>query len=252
VTLSLGGRTLAGAGRVSGGAGGIATVAPGSDTVADYDLHGLLPVGGVPGMTMVSATANAIGAAPVSVPLRWQQHVGARDQLAYYSNYGSRVDLAAPGGARRFQIPGYDGGEGDVLYGGWGSFGALAGGGLICSDPFAGSLFNSACFVERGQAFGWLQGTSMSAPNAAGVAALTLSARSDLQGHPAALVSRLELTTRRNLTNFMGPNDAVGTAPALDGTPCVTGFCHVDQQHAVSFSDAYGAGLVDARAAVAR
>jgi hypothetical protein len=32
----------------------------------------------------------------------------------------------------------------------------------------------------------------------------------------------------------------------------VTGFCHVDQQHAVSFSDAYGAGLVDARAAVAR
>jgi hypothetical protein len=92
----------------------------------------------------------------------------------------------------------------------------------------------------------------MSAPNAAGVAALTLSARSDLQGHPAALVSRLELTTRRNLTNFMGPNDAVGTAPALDGTPCVTGFCHVDQQHAVSFSDAYGAGLVDARAAVAR
>jgi hypothetical protein len=94
VTLSLGGRTLAGAGRVSGGAGGIATVAPGSDTVADYDLHGLLPVGGVPGMTMVSATANAIGAAPVSVPLRWQQHVGARDQLAYYSNYGSRVGPA--------------------------------------------------------------------------------------------------------------------------------------------------------------
>ena len=48
---------------------------------------------------------NAIGAAPANVPLRWRAHVGARDQLAYYSNYGSRVDLAAPGGARRYQIP---------------------------------------------------------------------------------------------------------------------------------------------------
>ena len=51
------------------------------------------------------------------VPLRWRSHLGARDQLAYYSNFGSRVDLAAPGGARRYEIPLYDGGEGDLLYG---------------------------------------------------------------------------------------------------------------------------------------
>jgi subtilisin family serine protease len=253
VSMSVGGRQLDDVGRVSLGSEGIATVSPGSDSLADYDLRGWLVVpSGVPGVTMVSATAKAIGAAPESVPLRWREHVGARDQLAYYSNYGSRVDLAAPGGARRYEIPGYDGGEGNVLFGGWGSFGALAKHGLICTDPFAGSLFNSACFTARGDGFGWLQGTSMSTPNAAGVAALVLSSRHDLVGRPPALVRRLAETADRSPVNYMGPNDATNTAPALDGTPCATGFCHVDQSHPVAFSDAYGAGLVDAAAAVGR
>jgi subtilisin family serine protease len=251
--MDIGGRQLDGVGRVSLGDEGIATASPGSDSLADYDLRGWLPVpGAVPGVTMVSATANAIGAAPSSVPLRWQEHVGARDQLAYYSNYGSRVDLAAPGGARRYEIPGYDGGEGDVLSGRWGSFGALAANGLICDDPFAGSLFNAACFTARGDAFGWLQGTSMSTPNAAGVAALVLSARRDLVGRPAALVRRLGHTAKRTPVNYMGPNDAADTAPALDGTPCTTGFCHVDRFNPIGFADAYGEGLVDAGAAVGR
>jgi len=253
VALTLDGQRLTGVGRVSTGRDGIATASPGSDSLDDYDYRGALPVpGGVPGVTMISATANAIGAAPASVPLRWRSHVGARDQLAYYSNYGSRVDLAAPGGARRFQIPGYDGGEGDVLYGGWGSFGALADRGLICTDPFSGSVFNSACFTAKGDGFGWLQGTSMASPNAAGVAALVLSARPDLQGRPAALVRRLADTAKRSPVNFMGPNDATNFASSLDGQPCATGFCHVDQAHPLSFADAYGAGLVDAGAATGR
>src|SRR5204863_8591473 len=97
-------------------------VAPGNASRAAVGLRGRLGVpAGIPGVAMVSATANAIGAAPASVPLRWREHVGARDQLAYYSNYGSRIDLAAPGGARRYEIPAYDGGEGDILRGGWGS-----------------------------------------------------------------------------------------------------------------------------------
>jgi subtilisin family serine protease len=253
VNLPLGGRRLEGVGRVSLGSEGIATASPGSESLDDYDLRGWLSVpGGVPGVTMVSATANAIGAAPADVPLRWRAHLGARDQLAYYSNYGSRVDLAAPGGARRYQIPGYDGGDGDILYGGWGSFGALSDRGLICNDPFTSSLFNSACFTAHGQSFGWLQGTSMSSPNAAGVAALALSARPELRGRPEALEQRLARGARRDLTNFMGPNDPGNTVPALDGTPCDTGYCHVSQSRPIAFADAYGAGLVDAGAAVSR
>jgi subtilisin family serine protease len=251
VNLALGGRNLAGVGRVSLGAEGIATASPGSDSLDDYDLRGWLSVpGGVPGVTMVSATANAIGDAPADVPLRWRSHVGARDQLAYYSNYGSRVDLAAPGGARRFQIPGYDGGDGDILYGGWGTFGALSEKGLICNDPFTSSLFNSACFMSHGQAFGWLQGTSMSSPNAAGVAALVLSAHHELVGRPTALVTRLAATANTSPVNYMGPNDPANLDPALNGMPCATGFCHLDQVHRIPFADAYGAGLVDAAAAV--
>jgi subtilisin family serine protease len=253
VSMTLGGRQLEGVGRVSTGSEGIATPLPGSGSLDDYDLRGgLVLPGGVPGVTMVSATANSIGAAPASVPLRWRSHVGARDQLAYYSNYGSRVDLAAPGGARAYEIPAYDGGEGDVLAGGWGSFGALAKHGLICTDPFEASVFNSACFTARGDAYGWLQGTSMSSPNAAGVAALVLSAHHELVGYPAALVRRLTDTANRSLVNYMGPNDPSSTAPSLDGTPCATGFCHVDQTHPIAFGDAYGAGLVDAGAAVGR
>jgi subtilisin family serine protease len=251
VNITLGGRQLEGVGQVSTGSEGIATPLPGSDSLDDYDLRGgLVLPGGVPGVTMVSATANAIGAAPASVPLRWRSHVGARDQLAYYSNYGSRVDLAAPGGARAYEIPAYDGGEGDVLAGGWGSFGALAKNGLICDDPFEGSVFNSACFTARGDAYGWLQGTSMSSPNAAAVAALVLSAHPELVGRPSALVGRLTGTADRAPVNYMGANDPANTAPSLSGVPCATGFCHLDQSHPIGFADAYGAGLVDAGAAV--
>jgi hypothetical protein len=35
------------------------------------------------------------------------------------------VDIAAPGGARKFNIPRYDGGNADILFGGWGTLGAL-------------------------------------------------------------------------------------------------------------------------------
>jgi hypothetical protein len=90
----------------------------------------------------------------------------------------------------------------------------------------------------------------MSSPNAAGVAALVLSAHRELVGHPGALVRRLTDTANRSPANYMGPNDPSNGAPALGGTPCTTGFCHIDQSHPIAFGDAYGAGLVDAGAAV--
>jgi subtilisin family serine protease len=251
VDLNVGGRALSGVGQVTGGPEGFASVTPGSPSLADYDLRGLLEVpAGLPGVTMVSATANAIGAAPDDVPLRWHDHVGARDQLTYYSNYGSRVDLAAPGGARRYEIPFWDGGDGDVLYGGWGSLGALTTHGLICTDPVTSALFNAACFKVAGQSFGFLQGTSMASPNAVGVAALVLSARRDLRGRPDALLARLKSTANHGIVNYMGSNDPSNYAPDVFGDPCPTGYCHLDQSAPISSADAYGAGLVDAGAAV--
>jgi hypothetical protein len=48
----------------------------------------------------------------------------------------------------------------------------------------------------------------------------------------------------------MGPSDPLNAAPSLSGVPCTTGFCHLDQSHPIGGADAYGAGLVDAAAAV--
>jgi subtilisin family serine protease len=250
VTTTVSGRTLSGVGQVSNGPDGIATTPPGQDS-ADFDLRGLLETpAGVPGVVMVSATNNGNGAAPADDPFGAGMHVGARDQLAYYSSYGSRVDLAAPGGARRFNLPGWDGGGGNILYGGWGSLGALAADGRICRDPIESSLFNFACFQSEGAGFGWLQGTSMSAPNALGVAALVISAKPQLRHDPAALVTRLRTTARQSMTNFTGPDDPSDTAPTYDGRPCTTGYCHLDTSVSIPFVDAYGAGMVDAGAAV--
>ncbi|TMM02768.1 MAG: hypothetical protein E6G02_10770 [Actinobacteria bacterium] len=250
VTTTVGGRALSGVGEVSNGPDGIATTRPGADS-ANFDLRGLLETpAGVPGVVMVSATNNANDAAPADDPFGVGMHVGARDQLAYYSSYGSRVDLAAPGGARRFNLPGWDGGDGNILYGGWGSLGALAENGVICRDPLQSSLFNFACFKVDGAGFGWLQGTSMSAPNALGVAALAISAKPALRHDPADLVDRLQATARRTMTNYTGPDDPNNTSPTYDGRPCDTGYCHLDTSDPIAFGDAYGAGLVDAGAAL--
>ena len=43
--------------------------------------------------------------------------VGRQNQLTYYSNYGPRIDVAAPGGARKFNLPNADrGGTGGFPY----------------------------------------------------------------------------------------------------------------------------------------
>ena len=120
--------------------------------------------------------------------------------------------------ARKFNIPRIDVGNADILYGGWGTLGALTASGEICTDPASASLRTFACFKVQGAAFGWLQGTSMSSPNATGVAALVLAAHKELQGNPDGLLARLKLTARTNIVNYMGPNDPANQRRRSRGT----------------------------------
>jgi subtilisin family serine protease len=259
VDMTVGGVALTGVGRVDSGNEGIASIIPGS-SFADSDLRGLLETpAGVPGVIMVSATNNAIGGSTSSTTINanakalvWPDALfGKQDQLTYYSSYGSRIDISAPGGARKFNIPRYDVGNADILYGGWGSLGALDASGEICTDPASASPLTFACFKVNGAGFGWLQGTSMSSPNATGVAALTLAAHPELQGDPDGLLAQLQSTARTDMVNYMGPNDPNNKAVSAAGAPCTTGWCHIDRSNPISFGDAYGAGMVNAGAAVA-
>ncbi|MGA9762489.1 MAG: S8 family serine peptidase [Gaiellaceae bacterium] len=252
--VTVAGRRFNGAGRVSTGSNGIGTVYPG-DSLQPYvtDLRGMLLVpGGVPGVIAVSATANEVVNAPDADPsVRWPaKWLGARDQLAYYSNYGSRIDLAAPGGSRKFNIALFDGGLDDVLTGGYGSFSAVDPDSAYCTDPELSASYNSDCFSIAGQGFAWSQGTSMSAPNVTGVAVLTLATHPRLRHNPDALRARLQQTANDHVRNYTGPNDPNNKTAAIDGTPCDTGYCHLDFKHPISSGDAFGAGIVDAGDAV--
>jgi len=245
---------LQGVGRVDSGDEGISSVLPGTTSLEKYvnDLRGMLEVpAGVPGVIMVSATNNQIGpgsADPVAVN-KWPASLeGKKDQLTYYSSYGSRVDIAAPGGARRYNIPRADGGLGAYLRDGWGTFGPLDASGELCRDT--GDISTFACFTYQGTGFGFLKGTSMSSPNATGVGVLALAAHPELRENPSALLAKLQSTARTDMVNYMVPNDPRNTSAGFNGTPCPTGWCHLAiGKRAISFSDAYGAGMVNAASA---
>ena len=95
---------------------------------------------------------------------------------AYYSNTGTNVDVAAPGGDMRASI----------------ANGVL-------------STFNAGASGPGGAAYGWKEGTSMAAAHVSGVAALMMSRNSQLQ--PDEVESGLK-TTRRT---FPGSCSLCGT-----------------------------------------
>jgi subtilisin family serine protease len=251
-------RRIAGAGVVSTAKAEGINAFPGDAAVEKYvnDYRGMLETpAGVPGVIMVSSSSNAIpdpsgNVVPAYAP--GAGVVGTQDNLAYYSSYGERVDISAPGGGRKYGVPKFDTRPGtDVLYGGWGQLGPTVKTADICRT--IGSEADFACFEADGATFGWFQGTSMSSPQVAGVAALTLAAKPALQERPDQLAAQLKSTARSGLVNHTGKSSA-STGPAWDGTPCATGYCHVtfgtSGPNAISSAQAYGAGMVDAAAAV--
>jgi subtilisin family serine protease len=242
--------------------------ATGTDPLDFLDYFGLYETpGGVPGVVDVSATGRVnvpssascppgtIGdpdnlnatCKPASDPHQ-AAGPGRTNQLAYYSNYGPRIDLAGPGGARKFNLPFWDRGGTpgfpytlDDLTNVWEAFSTTSNWAveIPCFTFTTGSGF------PQGQCYSAIQGTSMATPQVSGSLALVASAHPSLRKHPAALIARLKSLANGGPHNLTRVVSATDTSPGdLSGLPCPTGFCHLGGP-AVSDADAYGAGLVN-------
>jgi subtilisin family serine protease len=237
---------------------------------ADFiDLYGLYEVpGGVPGVVDVSATNNRTVHSsrtcppgtegtpedinsPVCKPASDRHQAagqGAINQLAYYSNYGPRIDIAAPGGARKFNLPYWDrGGTPGFPYttadltNVWEDFSITSN----WAQEIPCFTFGPGSGFPPGQCYTAIQGTSMATPHVSAALALMASAHPSLRKRPAALLSRLYATANTNVHNYTQVLSATDKSGGdLTGGRCRTGFCHLGGP-AVSDSDAYGAGLVN-------
>jgi hypothetical protein len=253
------------------GAGGRALshgslTSPGDDVV---DYYGQYEVpGGVAGVVDVSATGNVVNAPsancapdtigsaedlnatckPASDPHQ-AAGIGRENQLAYYSNYGPRIDIAAPGGARKFNLPFWDrGGTPGFPYTDadltnvWEDFSTTSNWAveIPCFTFAEGSGF------PPNQCYSSIQGTSMATPHVSAAVALAASAHSNLRGRPAALIDHV-MARATGEVNFTRAVSATDTSPAdLTGEPCPTGYCHLSGPR-ISNADAYGAGLLNIR-----
>ena len=248
------------------------------DAVVDYYGQYETP-GGVPGVIDVSSTGNVVAAPSKVCPagttgdtpdangdlgsatckptsdLHQPTGVGRLNQLAYYSNYGPRIDVAAPGGARMFNIPRYD-------RGGTPGFPYTTANGTTAFEDFSITsnwALEIPCFpgsrsarssTRTTSATASIQGTSMATPHASAVAALIASRYPSLRHQPLAIKAVLLGTATHIRGNTTQPLSATDTSAGdYTGIACATGYCH-NGGPAISDYEAYGAGLVDAAAAV--
>jgi subtilisin family serine protease len=178
--------------------------APGTAPEDFVNLFGYYRVPtGPPGALVVSATGNLVNQTSATRPPGTADNanatckpasdahqpfgVGKRNQLAYYSNYGARIDIAAPGGARKFNLPTVDRGgtpgfpvTASDLTNAWQTFSTTSNWAveIPCYTFTTGSGF------PQGQCYSTIQGTSMAAPHAAAAVALIASEHPSLRHRP--------------------------------------------------------------------
>jgi lantibiotic leader peptide-processing serine protease len=172
---------------------------------------------------------------------------GYNDGKAFYSNYGTAIDVSAPGGSTRD----YNGVPGDPgpcphnslcrLIGAWSSTGSSAPADPIeqCTGPGG----TPPCYL-----YGYVQGTSMATPNVAGVAALIISQDGDFtpsnknKPHmsPTSVESILQITANNQ------PCPSPKTVTQGPGLPFATATC----QGYTGNNTFFGKGIVDALKAV--
>jgi lantibiotic leader peptide-processing serine protease len=233
-----------------------------------FDAFGQFEVpGGIPGVVDVASTGNVVNASSASCPpgttgtpaapnatckpasdAHQAAGVGRQNQLSYFSNYGPRIDIAAPGGARKFNLPVYDrGGTPGFPYT------PDADGTSVWEDFSTTSNWATQidCFTIAGggfpanQCYTSIQGTSMATPHVAAALALIASAHPSLRGDVGSLVARLKssaVSPGSNLTQVLSATD---TSPGdLSGVACASGYCHLGGA-TISNAEAYGAGLLN-------
>lgn len=243
------------------------------------DLFGLYEVpGGIPGVIDVSSTNNIVNAPSASCPadslvagthqwckLTTDAHqpfgAGKMNQLAYYSNYGPRIDLAGPGGARKFNLPSLDRGGCE----GWPWCGNISvEGGTSAADGYnAWQTFSITsafatevpCFTFLGdpnfpanQCYGVQEGTDSAAPAVSGAAAIAISLHPEAWKDPPAIIKLLKNGAVHFVVGFNktpGLSASDHSAGDLGGATCPGGWCHLGGSP-ISNSDAYGNGLVNA------
>ena len=233
-----------------------------------FDLFGYYETpAGIPGVVAVSSTGNRVipssaSCAPgttgsladtgntATCKPRSDRHQaagpGQPDQLAYYSNYGPRIDVAAPGGARKFNLPYWDrGGTPGFPYVTndftqvWEEFSTTSN---WATDVPCFTFAKGTGFTPD-QCYSSIQGTSMATPHVSAILALIASSRPALRGKPDRLVAALKAGARpaHNLTQVLSATDR--SKGDLGGPRCDSGYCHLGGP-AVSDADAYGAGIV--------
>jgi serine protease len=157
-----------------------------------------------------SAPGNCAGVITVAA-------TGEKGFKAYYSNWGTHVEIAAPGGDGRVQATYNPNGR------------------VILSSLNAGTT------VPGAYNYAGYQGTSMATPHVVGIASLMLSVNPSLT--PAQVLSKMQTTAR------VFPTGAPACSTAND--PVINPIPNVNWFGCTCTTSLCGAGLIDAGAAVA-